>query len=233
MIAPYAFTLLLLTPAEEFQKGTALLDLGRPAEAIPHLESAARQAESNALYWKAVGVAYARLEDYRGALEPFGKACGLDPRLSDACYYYGRALYAADRYRDALEPLRRALRGDPIKSRVDAALGQCHEALGDSALAEKRFRAAMARKQDPGREMARLAYARFLTRQGRPGEAAALLRASNSDAPEVFYELGLALYQDERLEEAVTALQRAASGQAAGSPAQLLLDRALRRIKAR
>lgn len=224
--------LFLFTAAPEvFRRGLALLDGGRATEALPLLERATTLDSRNALYWKALGVAYAKLGDYRGAIEPFGKACVLDRDLMDACYYYGRTLYASDRYRDALAPLEAALRVDKDKARAEAALGQCHEALGDYEKAERLFRAAVARRQDPSINAARLAYGRFLVRQGRPSEAVAILKLAQSpETAESRYEIGLALFQAERLQEAVGELQRALSLQPDHEAARLLLDRTRRRL---
>jgi Flp pilus assembly protein TadD len=61
-----------------------------------------------------------------------------------------------------------------------------------------------------------------------------LLRAPDAgESAEALHVLGLALYQAERLEEAVAVLERAAQGQQAESPVRMLLERARRRLKAR
>ena len=204
--------LLLLAPPEAqeaYRKGVELFGQNRAAEAIPHFAEAARLAPGEAQYWKALGAAHAKIEDYHGAIEPFRRACELDPRLPDACYYLGRAYYAADLYEKALEPLRVALRHDAVKGRVEAALGQCHEALMQPEEAEKWFRSAV-RRRDEGRQMAHLAYARFLTRQGRAEEAVPVAEAAQApETAEARFELAFALSQCDRLEEALRAVERA------------------------
>jgi len=173
-------------------------------------------------------VGLAKQEDYRGAVEPFGRACALEPRLLDACYYHGRALYAADQYRAALAPLRAALAVDAVKGRAETAMGQCHEALGEAAEAERLFRAAIARRDRWG-QGARLAYGLFLVRQGRAAEAVTVLEAAQMpESAEARYELGLALSQCDRVAEAVSELAKAPEHEAA----RLLLAKLRARLAA-
>lgn len=204
--------LLLAAPPEAqtaYRRGVELFAQDRAEEAIPHFAEAARLAPEVAQYWKALGAAHARVEDYHGSIEPFRRACELDPRLPDACYYLGRAYYAADLYERAIEPLKRALRYDVLKGRAEAALGQCYEALMQPEEAERWFRSAI-RRQEKGRQMAHLAYARFLTRQGRAAEAVPVAEAAQQpESAEARFELAFALSQCDRLEEALRAVERA------------------------
>lgn len=224
-------TLLLFAPpeaAQAYREGVALFERGQAAEAIPLLERAAGLDGGNAQYWKVVGVARASLSDYRGSVEPFGRACRLNPRLVDACYYHGRSLYAADQYRAALTPLRQALSADAVKSRAETAIGQCYEALGDADAAERALQAAVGRR-DSAAQGARLAYGRFLVRQGRAGEAVTVLEsAQQPESGDARYELGLALSQGDRLAEAVRELERAPDHEAA----RLLLSKLRVRLAA-
>lgn len=210
---PLALLILaLLQPSEAprlYRQALALLDANNPSAAIPLLEQATQLDPANALYFKTAGVAYARLADYRAALAPFRRACQLDPALADACYYAGRALYAADLYDQALAPLQLALKHDPAKARAETALAQCHEALGNAAQAERLFKQALARA-DPHLQQARLAYARFLVRQGRAAHAVPIARQAQSpESAEARFELALALSQSDNLKEAIEALDRA------------------------
>lgn len=223
--------LLFFTPpeaAQAYREGVALFEQGRAAEALPLLERAAGLDERNAQYWKVVGVARAKLADYRGSVEPFGKACKLNPRLVDACYYHGRSLYASDLYQEALAPLRQALAVDTVKGRAETAIGQCQEALGEEEGAERTFRSAVGRN-DGWAQSARLAYGRFLVRQGRAAEAVPVLEAAQQpESADARYELGLALSQCDRLAEAVRELERAPDHEAA----RLLLGKVKARLAA-
>jgi tetratricopeptide (TPR) repeat protein len=234
LLPPLVPLLLLLQPpaAEAYRQAVSLYEQGRAEQAIPLLERAVQLEPKNAQYWKTLGVAHARLEDYRGSLEPFRQACLLDERLPDACYYAGRAFYASDQYEKALEPLSKALRVDPVKGRAEAALGQCHEALGQPAEAEKRLRAAVARN-DSAAQLARLAYSRFLTRQGRAPEAVPVAeKAQQPETPQSRFELALALSQSGRLEDALKALDRALTLQPDYEEAFVLRAKLQARLKA-
>lgn len=220
--------LLLLAPPDAYLRGVQALDENRLEEAIGLLQQAVQQEPLNAQRWKALGVAFAKGEDYRSSIEPFAKACSLNEKLADACYYQGRGLYAVDRHADAIAPLEKALRVDPAKSRAEAALGQALEALGRYQEAEQRLKSAVARRDAFDRQ-ARIAYSQFLRRQGRPEEGVAVLQAAKQPAgDEYYYELGLSLFQAERYADALKALE-----QAAGHPdSAQLRDRARRRLAA-
>lgn len=214
--------------AEAYRRGTAAFQAGRLEEAVAAYAKAAELDPGNAQYWKALGAAFAKGGDYRSSIEPFTRACGLDERLTDACYYMGRNFYAVDRYADAIAPLEKALKHDAHKSRAEAALGQALEALGRYQEAEKRFRAAIARR-DMFDTQARVAYSQFLRRQGRPAESCKVLEeARQAGGEEYWFELGLALYQAERYGEALKALEKAPNHPDAGQ----LRDRARRRLAA-
>jgi tetratricopeptide (TPR) repeat protein len=186
-----------------------LFEKNQAAQAIPHFERATELDPANAQYWKVLGAAYAKQEDYRAAIAPFRRACTLNPRLTDACYYLGRACYAADLYTDALPPLLQALELDSQKARAETALGQAHEALGHPGEAERYFQSALNRR-DAFEQSARLAYGLFLVRQARAPEAVAILQAAQRpESAESRYQLGLALSQADRLTDAIAALQRA------------------------
>ena len=79
--------LFLLQPpaAEAYRQAVSLYEQGRVEQAIPLLQQAVQLDPQNAQYWKTLGVAHARLEDYRGSIEPFRQACLLNGRLIDAC----------------------------------------------------------------------------------------------------------------------------------------------------
>ncbi|MGC4049566.1 MAG: tetratricopeptide repeat protein [Paludibaculum sp.] len=170
------------------------------------------------------------MNELRDSIAPFRQACTLDPRLLDACYYYGRNLYGTDRYEEALAPLEKALQTDAVKGRAEAALGQCLHALGRPEAAEKRFQSAIARR-DRAEQMARVAFGQFLVRQGRAEEAVAVLKPAQQPASyEASHELGLALSQTGQLDEALVALQRAVQLNPRQSTTRLLLAKVYRRL---
>jgi len=217
-------------PAGSYRAGIAALERGAVDESIPLLQSAAELAKTNAQYWKALGVAYATRQEHSLAAQAFGNACKLDPQLSDACYYHGRALYFADQYEAALAPLQTALRYDAQKDRADTALGQAHEALGRPREAERHFKAALERK-GAWASQARLAYGKFLGREGRIDEALTQLRAAISpETAEALTELARVLMQDGQAGEAALRLERALQLDPKLTASRLLLAKAYRRL---
>ena len=91
------------------------------------------------------------------------------------------------------------------------SLGVIHERQGDDDLAEVRYRQALA--MDPWFSPARFNLANLLNRQTRNADAEVILRdglALTHDDGEMHYSLGLLLAEEERMDEAVPALEQAA-----------------------
>lgn len=228
-----ALLLLAAQPtASDYDRGIRLFEAGRLSDAAAALNSAVKAKPGDAQAWKALGVVLAAQGDVRGAVEPFEKACALNRRLPDACYYLGRALYSLNRFEDALAPLNRALDADPVRGRSETALGECLEALGRNADAEKRLKEAVARR-DASEERALTAYARFLIRAGRAEESLKHLERAlrkSSGSPEAHFQMGRALLQLDRLEEAAKHVERTIQSEPNRAPARLLLARLYRRL---
>ena len=149
----------------DYDQGVALFQKGEFAAAAPYLTRAANARPQDAQVWKALGVTYAAMSQYREAEGPFARACALDSKLEDACYYHARALYALDRFEDSL----RALEAAPRTWKVRLAAGQAMEALSRPE-AESEIRAALslAKNTDP---RPGVALGLFLLRHGRVEEA--------------------------------------------------------------
>ncbi len=171
--------------------------------------------------WKELGVTYAQAQDYLSAETAFGKACTLEPKLLDACYYWARTLYALNRFEASLDALNKTAAKD---SRTLTAKAQCHEALGHHEEAEQTFLAAIALKD---RE-ASLRYGIFLFRSGRLEEAARALVAAPPNA-EAAAELGRVRYQQGRLDDAERELRLALERDPSRESARLLLEKVRRR----
>lgn len=233
MLLPVALMLLAAQPApSDYERGVKLFESGRLSEALTTLQAAVAAAPNNPQAWKALGVVMAAQGDVRSAVEPFSKACTLNPRLVDACYYEGRALYSLNRFEDALAPLRRSLDADPVKGRAETALGECLEALGRNDEAEKQFRNAIGRG-DPAEERALTAYARFLIRAGRPEESLKHLERAlkrNPGSSEAHFQIGRAFQQLDRIEEATQHMERSVQIEPNRAAARLLLARMYRRL---
>ena len=230
-----ALVLLLAISAEElYRRGVEAFEQRRTAQAVEALSQASRLAPENAQIQKALGVAHAAAEDFERAAEPFAKACALAPRLVDACYFYGRNLYALNQFEMSLQVLRKALPDDRAPWRIHLGIAQALEALDRPAEAEREFHTAIKDRQtslpdfDP-----RLHYAIFLFRQGRTAEALAPAQQIVAEHPEsgrARYELGRIEYHLGQLQAAIRDLERASAlGHAAAQP---MLAKARARLRA-
>ena len=222
---------LAVAQVSDYQQGVALIDKGQFAAAVPLLGRAAQAQPANAQVWKALGVAYAAQSMYHDAEPAFGRACELNPKLADACYYHGRALYALDRYEPSIRALELALRAEPDAWKIHLGIAQALEALGRAVDAEKKFAQSLSlcRNADP---QPATAYARFLLRQGRPREAIAPLEGAMKRFPnsaEVNTQLGRALLEQGDLARAIAHLERAVAADPAAAQAHLLLAKAYMR----
>lgn len=218
----------------DYDRAVQLLKEGKAAEAEAALRETLPRYPDQVTppLWRLHGVAQAQQGRLVEAAESFGQACRLNPLLPDACYYLGRALYSVNQFQAAVEPLRKAVRVDMVKSRAEAALGEAYEALGETEAAEEYFRWAIAR-HDRAHERAVLAYARFLTRQGRTGESVQLLKETLREYPksgEAHFQMARALLQLDRVPEAAPFGEKALA-LAPGNPQwALLLARIYRRM---
>jgi 4-amino-4-deoxy-L-arabinose transferase-like glycosyltransferase len=98
--------------------GTTLLSLGRPAEALPLLEEAARLQPAAAVHRYNLGVALQRLGDAEGATGAYREALRLDPSDRDARKNLVLLLVQQGRCADAAEAARAA--SDPALSLASA-----------------------------------------------------------------------------------------------------------------
>ena len=140
-----------------------------------------------------------RFADARPILE---KACAGNE--ANSCYLLGRTLFSMDQYEAALRVLSPLTATDASPWRVQDALGSVYEALRRPVDAEREFRAGVAGNKERSPEP-RYHYGRFLIREGRASEGVEVLRPAAIRFPKyelVRFELGRALYQLNRLEEA-------------------------------
>ena len=122
----------------DFDAGADLFQKDNYAAAVGRLLKATDANPRDATAWKALGAAYAAQNLYLEAEPALRRACELDSKLLDACYYHARALYALDRFDGSLAVLERVT---PKSWKVRVAIAQSFEALGKAAEAEREFRA--------------------------------------------------------------------------------------------
>lgn len=212
----------------DYDQGVALFDKGEFAAALPFLRRAAESDSGNAQKWKAVGVTYAALKKYSEAEETLGRACRLDYKIPDACFFYARTLYALDRFDDALVALEHA---DHRSWRARLARAESLEALGRFAPAEQEYRqsVALCRGADP---KPAIGLGQFLVRQGRSSEAVTDLERAASAYPssaDAHLWLGRALSDTGKPAESIPHLERAVALAPSSAQAHLLLAKAYAR----
>ncbi|HEV8432712.1 MAG TPA: tetratricopeptide repeat protein [Thermoanaerobaculia bacterium] len=120
--------------------GVALLNAGRPSEAIPHLEASPKTAS----VWNNLALAYERKNDVAKADKAFAEAIRRDPNLYDARMNYVALLSATNRNDEALAQLAAAARIAPasvephiFRALVLANLGRHSEAAEEAEAAQK------------------------------------------------------------------------------------------------
>lgn len=224
----------LISPAPgqvEYEQATLLVQQGKLPEALQLLAKALKDHPETAVLWRLNGVALAQSGDLLNAADSFGAACRLSPNLPDACYYHGRALYSLNRFDEAIEVLRKAIRVDLVKGRAETALAEAYEAMGQSKEAEQYLRWAISRK-DRAHERALLAYIRFLIRAGRTEESLEPIGKVLAEYPksaEGHFQSARVLLQLDRVAEATPAAEKAVALDAANAQYRFLLARIYRR----
>jgi tetratricopeptide (TPR) repeat protein len=226
-----------LWQAAPLQEAITAFRAGRMKEALALLEKAANLEPERAEVWTWVGRVYAAQGQWERSVLCFQRACELNPKEEDACYYLGRNLYTLNRFEAALAALSKALavEAETKQWRVYRAMAQAQEALGKAEEAESSFREAIRKERGQARadEDPRIDYGVFLYRQGRteealkPLEEAAKVRAQSARAQG---ELGRVLFQLGRWKEAAPRLEKAVQLDGKLWWAHLLLGQAYMRL---
>lgn len=209
----------------EFAAGNRAFELHAYREAQEHFERVTRVAPQWARGWKALGVTLALQGNVEAAEIPLRKACELSRVEPDACYYLARGFYARDKFKATLQILQPLLATDPEPARIEEAIAQAKEGLGDFEESEQWYRKAV--EHDPhGRA---LELGRFLMRQGRTSESLPWLRRAVQQKPnsgEAHFALGRAYLEANSPGLAVTELEQAVRLQPRHEAAQRLLRKA-------
>ena len=137
-----------------------------------------------------------------------------NPKVALYQYWLGRLDYDAHQYSSAIAHLKSAIQLDPEMVRAYDTLGLCYDYLGKTDRAIDNFQKAVAfnRKQPRPSPWPNLDFAIALMKVNQLGKAEAQLREALSyDAtlPQINYRLGLVLAEQDHLQEAICAMQRA------------------------
>jgi len=126
----------------QFNLGAALQALGRPGEALPYLEGAARIRPADAMTRNNLAAALFSLERFDAAAREFRAALALDPGYQNARYNLARTLVAEGDNAAALTELQAHLRANPNDADAQAFTGRLLGSMGRFAEAVPHFRQA-------------------------------------------------------------------------------------------
>jgi Flp pilus assembly protein TadD len=221
--------------AEWRRQGIEHFQAGRFDAAAQAFFEAVKLDERRADSWRMLGAAQAARERFELAETPFRKACELDPKDPNNCYYLGRNYYAMSRFEQALAAFDIALKARGRTWRVHQGAGLALEALGRNDEAEKRLREAvrLLGNEPPGATDPRVDLGAFLVRAGRPAEALPFLEkaaAQTGASSRAWFELGSALSELDRNQEALEKLRKAVQSEPNNWPAHLLLGKVCFRL---
>jgi Flp pilus assembly protein TadD len=199
----------------------------------------AAQPAREASEWMTRGRGAIAARDTEKAVAAFGKACSLAPRDPDACYYFGRALQALDRFEEARQPLEQALANSrgvgPDQARIHRVIALNFVGLVQPDKAETHFLEAIRfHSGDAGvSEDPRVDYGAFLVRQARAGDALPILEQAvraKPDSPRAQAEMGRAQLETGKREAAAGSLERAVALDPSAWAVRLLLGRAYQQL---
>ncbi|HLX22035.1 MAG TPA: tetratricopeptide repeat protein [Usitatibacter sp.] len=149
-------------------RAQALLDLGRPAEALEVLRAAAALDSSNPRVWNNMGLALLTLDRVDESLKAFNHSLSIAP-LPAAHYNVARIHHFRDEGKLAFEHAREALRLDPRFFDAHLLLGDLYHKRRDAENTQKSYFTAT--QIAPNNARVRNAYAEYLSSAGRIEEA--------------------------------------------------------------
>ena len=139
---------------------------------------AASENPRSAHAWKLLGMTYVSEEKYEAAEESCRKACELDPREENACYYLGHVDYTLGRFDKSLAAYQKALSIGADRGRVLLGLALTYEAMSNPREAERYYKTAI----EAGAAHAKIDYGMFLFKQGRGADSLEVLREAGANA---------------------------------------------------
>ncbi len=201
---------------------------GRFAEAESQLRGLLELRPQDAHAWKVLGVVHAAQGQHNLASEPFTKACDLDAKEPDACYYLARNHYLLNRFAESLTMFDRLHAAERLDWRYLNGRGLALSGLGRYAEAEHAFQQAV--KQERGAatldEKPAINLGSLHLRAGNPDRAVRVLRevtSTHPNAARAWFEQGKAELQLEELDAALASLNRAVAARPRYPEAHLLL----------
>jgi tetratricopeptide (TPR) repeat protein/spermidine synthase len=202
-----------------FWRGLALLKQDKPNEAIGEFELELARNPAHVRGHAYLGLALEALHRYDDAIGSFTRALTLKPDSALTGTYLARTLHMAGRNEESLQAYRQIIADHPGFVRAYAELGRLLYARREMAASLTQLQRAYTLEAHYPRLRRNLAMA--LMGAGRPGDAAAHLRALLDTQPEsadLHILLGRSLAKQGRLEDAIPHLRRGV-GLEPGNPA--------------
>lgn len=137
-----------------------------------NFEQAIQENPRRALGYRLLGMACTAEGNHKAALDPYARACAIDPHEENACYYKGHTLYLLDRYEEAIRAFESTLKNTSERGRPLLGMALTYEALGKTSEAERYYRSAI----HSGEKRAQADYGMFLFRHDRAAESLEWLR---------------------------------------------------------
>jgi Tfp pilus assembly protein PilF len=192
-----------------FAYAVLLTNTNAPAAAVIRLEESLKEFPSSSRLWFALGFANFKLDKNDEAERALRKAIELDPKFAAAFAYLGLIRARIGSYDEAISLYESALR-------ADAKLGVVHHLIADAMLKQTNADARVIETHlrqsvelDPTFMPARLSLGKLFMRSQRWAEAAAEFEQViklDPNAPDGYYQLGLAYGRLKRSAEAQTAM---------------------------
>jgi len=193
----------------EFNRGLALADQGRWAEAVDRYRAALAIDPNLAEAHNGLGLAWLRLGRAEEAVGALRQAVALNPNLPQGYTNLGRALGGLGRNEEARSSYAQAVKLDPNSPAVHNDYGNFLSAVGDLPAAEAEYRAAI--RLAPGDLLPRVNLGTVLYALGKYPEASGAFREALTIAPgdpQIVLYLTRALLDAGQAEEAVDQLRQ-------------------------
>lgn len=197
---------------------------------------AATQANPrNARAWKALGVSFAARGQHDLASEPFSKACALDRKEPDACYYLARNHYLLNRFDEALTLFEKLANEQKTDWRFSNGRGLALMALARYPEAESAFKASMANERGASApdEAPAVNLGSLYSRAGEPHKALEVLQSfvsSRKPGARAWFEKAKVEVQLGQIEHAAASLTSAIQVNPSHREAHLLLAKVYGRL---
>jgi Flp pilus assembly protein TadD len=216
-------------------QGVAAMQRGDFVTAENAFRAATQANPRNARAWKALGVSFAARGQHDLASEPFSKACTLDRKEPDACYYLARNHYLLNRFDEALALFNTLANQQRADWRYTNGRGLALMALARYPEAEAAFKTAMTNERGASApdEAPAVNLGSLYSRAGEPHKALEVLQAfvsTRRPGARAWFEKAKVEVQLGRMEDAAASLTNAIQVNPSHREAHLLLAKVYGRL---